>query len=284
MWVTPKTLRLHVEVLQEFFEPVHLDMWIESANRGEALPARAVALTFDDGWRDNFDHGFPVLRDCGIPATIFLVSARIGAEYLFWPTRLAQLLGEHWAGVRDCEFAAPLAHLVADVSPPPDPAVAIDAVIAACKGYSDDELEAAVTESERLSSVERGASRSLLAEPEIRAMGDSGLIRFGSHTRTHARFGMALTPARIREEVVASRAEIEALTGRKTPLFCYPNGDVSPEALAIVRDTYAGAVTTESGWNRPETDRYLLRRVGLHEGMSGSRQALLGHLVRSAFE
>jgi peptidoglycan/xylan/chitin deacetylase (PgdA/CDA1 family) len=282
MWITPETLRMHASVVKEFFEPVFLDDWLESARRGEALPARAVAFTFDDGWRDNFDFAFPVLRDCAIPTTVFLVTGHVGGEYLFWPTRLARLLRDHWDGVRVVRFADPIAGLVAAQGQAGDAVAATDAVVQACKAHSDDRIEAAVAESERLSPPGRVAERSLLNEAEIRAMRDSNMVRFGSHTRTHARLSIALPSERVRSEIVSSREEVEAITERPAPLFCYPNGEVGSEALAVVRHTYSGAVTTVPGWNGRSTDRYLLRRVGMHESVADSRAALLGHLVRQA--
>lgn len=39
---------------------------------------RAVALTFDDGWQDNYTNAFPVLKELGIKATIFIIPSSIG--------------------------------------------------------------------------------------------------------------------------------------------------------------------------------------------------------------
>ena len=46
-------------------------------NHGE-FPARSVALTFDDGWQDNYTNAFPVLKELGIKATIFIIPSSVG--------------------------------------------------------------------------------------------------------------------------------------------------------------------------------------------------------------
>jgi peptidoglycan/xylan/chitin deacetylase (PgdA/CDA1 family) len=42
------------------------------------FPRNSVALTFDDGWKDNYTNAFPVLKRLGIKATIFVIPSCIG--------------------------------------------------------------------------------------------------------------------------------------------------------------------------------------------------------------
>ncbi|MCU1455866.1 MAG: polysaccharide deacetylase [Acidimicrobiales bacterium] len=57
---------------------------VDLMKRGEEPPPRAVVVTFDDGLADFADHAWPVLRGLGFPATLYVVSGRVGgrAEWL----------------------------------------------------------------------------------------------------------------------------------------------------------------------------------------------------------
>ena len=51
---------------------------VEYFRENTSFPPNGLAVTFDDGWKDNYQNAFPVLRRHGIKATIFLVSSCIG--------------------------------------------------------------------------------------------------------------------------------------------------------------------------------------------------------------
>lgn len=282
MYVSPETLDMHLRVLRQYFAIVQLDDWIKGAAAGASLPRLSCALTFDDGWRDNFEHAFPVLRRHGAPATVFLVSSFLGTTAQFWPDRLRSLL----------------LNLAPD-EPLPGKLGSLLAAVRARAGqngrWTADDLDTAITAAKELDDAticefldaQAGpgaapAPRRLLDADEVAEMASSGLIRFGSHTRTHHRCLAGSSDDTLRDEIVNSRAEIARYSGMPVDIFCYPNGAVTPRALAIVREHYLAAVVTRRGWHREGLDRYQISRIGVHEDVAGTPAALLSRLGRVA--
>src|SRR5438105_14044459 len=74
-YVRPAQFAEQVAALRQWgFEPITFARWLSR----DALPPRPIILTFDDGYRDFERNAWPVLEANGVPATVFLVSSRIG--------------------------------------------------------------------------------------------------------------------------------------------------------------------------------------------------------------
>ena len=72
---TPQEFRSQMELLAERYNVVSIHT-VLAAQRGEAsLPAGAVLITFDDGYRDFAEHAWPVLREFSLPAVLFVPTA-----------------------------------------------------------------------------------------------------------------------------------------------------------------------------------------------------------------
>jgi peptidoglycan/xylan/chitin deacetylase (PgdA/CDA1 family) len=279
MIVAPETLEMHIQTLRRYFELVHLDNWVRDSMKGRALPQLACALTFDDGWRDNHAHAFPVLKAAGAPATIYLVSNLIGGSYGFWPTRLARILCNAWiAG--DEGAPSRLSALCSKVAVPTHAArsavrATADTVVTALKReYDDAHMQRAVSELQP-----EDGERELLTWSEVREMADSGLVRLGSHSCTHTRLTPGLDHGLMYQEVNQSAIDLEASLGTPIAGFCYPNGDHTSRAVELVGHRYQYAVTTNSGWNTVATNRALLRRIGVHDDVSDTPRRLIARVA-----
>lgn len=66
--------------LSKTYNPVSLERIARDLPKqnGASLPSRAIAVTFDDGYRDNYEHAYPILKKYDIPATIFLTASFVG--------------------------------------------------------------------------------------------------------------------------------------------------------------------------------------------------------------
>lgn len=282
MFVYEDTFRCHMELLTKHFEPIELADWLEKRADGASLPERAAAVTFDDGWRDNYRYAFPVLKELGISATIFVVSRLAGSKRSFWPERLARRLIATAAS--GDAVSAWLVNIIQDagvnvsaLSPE-----TISRVIAKAKRHSDQTIHEELDKLDaELGAVASADGPDLADWVELREMVDSGLIAIGSHTRNHVRMHDDLSAETLREEVTGSRDDIAKHCGQPAKLFCFPNGDRTVAADALVRQTYLGACTTQSGWNSVDTDAHAIQRVSLHEDRSASDNAFLARLVNA---
>jgi len=72
--------RRQMKFVKEHYYPLSLDGFVDSLLQRRELPPRAVVVTFDDGYRENFLHACPVLEELAIPATFFLLSDFIGTS------------------------------------------------------------------------------------------------------------------------------------------------------------------------------------------------------------
>ena len=282
MYVSPETLDLHLTELKRHFELVHLDDWLRRAKEGKALPRLACALTFDDGWRDNYDFALPVLVKHRAPATIFLVSSYIGTVQRFWPNQLMDLVRAEFTSPGSVVFPPPLRALVQPVLAQAGErgsidAEALDAIVQEALRLDEKEIRALVGAVRGTGSPVE-STRETLNQGEIEDLAGSGLIRFGSHTATHFRLDESAPHGVLEAEIAYSQRDLQTICGQSIDLFCYPNGVTCATAVSLASHQYLGAVSTVSGWYSQGLNPYLIPRIAVHEDISSERLAFLARL------
>lgn len=282
MIVSPQTLARNLEWLSDFCEIVALEDWVRRAKNGGELPSTAAAITFDDGWADNYEYGLDILRRMSAPATIFLCPDLMDSGRHFWPNRLAHVLAA-------AQSRSPVPPLIADAARRAGVTLtgadqgldrqSIDRVISACKAWSDSDVKDAIAEMERTGGLDSYQPRDVLTWTQVREMQESGLVRFGSHTRTHFRLLPGVASDVMNDEVAGSRTDLERRLKVPVTAFAYPNGDTTAEGVECVRSSYDLAVTTRWGPAFPGHDPHLLPRIAIHEGIGSSRRSFVSRLL-----
>lgn len=105
--VPPANFEAHLQYLKDNgYHSISLHQLLLNLTRGEPLPERPIILTFDDGYRDNYENAFPLLQKYGFTATFFLITNFIDEgrpAYVTWEQvkQLAQAGNEIGAHTRD---------------------------------------------------------------------------------------------------------------------------------------------------------------------------------------
>jgi peptidoglycan/xylan/chitin deacetylase (PgdA/CDA1 family) len=209
----------------------HLAQWLRGQRE---LPPRPAIITFDDGYSDNLRYAYPVLRELGLPATIFLSTGIIGTEIAF-----------PWDRAAYCFFHSAKDH--ADLpmtgrvswSNSQERELIMRGWFTRVKKVSEAEGTRLVDSLAHALEVEipPGAFPSLYLDwDQVRELSRNG-IEMGAHTASHPILtGISLE--RAEQEIVSSKRRIEAEIGKPVISFAYPNGgpaDFSEDIMAILR-------------------------------------------------
>lgn len=284
MITSPEALRRHIRLMKSLGAvPMHLDDWLAKRSNRDKLPKLVVALTFDDGWQDNYEYGFPILRSESVPATVFLVTGLLDTHQVFWPEQVVKLLTNTPIDTSLPEFQWLKPYLPPKSSPnSPLTLTEADSVIDRLKELDDKTILASLSSIPEFvgDQVSHGQPRYILNNTELEEMARSELVRFGAHTQHHFRLNRIELGSTLRDEIVGCLQDLGKFGGKAVPIFCYPNGDITPEGQHLVKSHYQAACTTKTGWNPSDRDAFDLHRFNLHDGNSNSARRLFATLGR----
>lgn len=233
-----------------------------AALRAGRLPRTSVAITFDDGYREQLEVAAPLLEARGYPSTVFVSSGFVGGPNM-WHDRLLWALREGRVGAR-----------LDGVGLPEAVPAALEArrqlaarCIAAVKSLPMAARERAVANVETVCEAPT-APRLMLDVAELRALAARPGVEIGAHTRLHPILA-ACELDEARAEIVDSRADLAQWLGEEVRLFAYPNGhegrDFSSREVGLVREAgFSHAVTSDWGVVTSDSDPLRLPRVSLY--------------------
>lgn len=258
---TPDAFRAQMVHLARRYTPVSFEDVLDAFTGGRSLPARAVHVTFDDGYRDFADVAWPILRELGIPATLFVPTAYPGsASRAFWWDRMHRAVAR---GRRASDGAPTLrVTLAPNVGLEAEEELARARTLLRDRPHDETELLVdRICESFGSEAQQPAASSAVLSWDDLRRLRREG-VAVGTHTHHHVALPR-VAETRMRWEIRRSMDELLRELGQAPAVLSYPYGMVDADVVRMAREE--GCVLGFScmeGLNRPgETHPLLLRRT-----------------------
>ena len=264
LFVTSAFLRRRFEILRDNgYAVLPLDESLTRCVNG-TLPPRSVVITFDDGLSDFAQVVAPLLVEFGYPATVYVTSYYSEKQWPVVPPILGYLLWKAGERLRSFEWPSAGIKDMADDNLP----TLRRRILARLERYADDRAmpgyerwELAKSVADRLGvdlgTIRRRRVLHIMTSEEIRTVASQG-VDVQLHTHRHR---VPRDAALFEAEILENRGRLEALTGRKTEHFCYPNGVVFDECLPWLRSLgVKSAVTCESGLHSASGNPLLMPR------------------------
>jgi peptidoglycan/xylan/chitin deacetylase (PgdA/CDA1 family) len=214
--------------LKARYEIVPLTELVDRLEHGRPL-RRVAALTFDDAYTGFFAHAWPLLKQLGLPATVFVVAGKAGSDEPFWWDRPAEPLLEETRRRYLEAFAGDEERIVATLTRPGRETPA------ECRPADWSDIAAAAREG----------------------------LAVGAHSTTHCNL-TKLADEDLNREIVCCRTLIEQQTGVTPQFFAYPYGLWNARVRASVRRCgYRAALSLSYGLANGGSDRWALPRVNV---------------------
>lgn len=259
--LNPEDFEREIAYLRKVADIVPLDLLVRRLVQGEFLAPMSVAITFDDGYKDNYRFAYPILQRYNAPATIFLTTGLVGGSsvswwdkvcFAIWNTSMREFqidgLGKYSlrSGAERLFSMREVMRLLNKVTEE-QKNLMIDALVKALK------VDIPASLGKELA----------LSWDEIREMSQGG-ISFGAHTVSHP----ILTKLPLEEakhEIIRSKRDIEEKLEQPVTAFAYPNGafgDFNAETVELLKESgFTFAVTGIPRLLMRSSELYSLDRI-----------------------
>lgn len=199
---------------------------LEDVIQGNPMPSHPLVITFDDGHAGNHSL-LPILKKYNLPTTIFLSAGIVNTRRHYWFT------------FRHPEYPTSILKKMPN---------ALKLEVLREAGFSvDKEFETVQA----------------LSKQQIEEM--KGIVDFQAHTLFHPCLPTC-THEEAETEILVCKERLEREFGLKVKAFAYPNGDYSDREVSLLKKAgYSAAVTVDYGFNKPETDKFRLKRLSVND-------------------
>ena len=253
-----------MQVLRQKYNPVTLDDIADWMKGNKQLPPRSVAVTFDDGFEDNYTVAAPIMEKYGIFGAFYLTVCAVRKNELPWFCRTMYLFQE--AKRRNTILTDEELGRTWNLGNPEENREAFVHYSNPCATESGRIQDEHVEKLENWFGFKLDLTRGprMMTFDQARELRQRGHI-IGNHTFSHGNMGH-IPPEALEQEIAKANEILEQELGGKSEHFSYPHPCLNPQwseqSLALTRQIgFKTAVLTDAGVVTNTSNPLLLQRV-----------------------
>jgi peptidoglycan/xylan/chitin deacetylase (PgdA/CDA1 family) len=248
---------------------VSLSQLIEYIESGADLPDKVVSITFDDGYLDFYTKAYPILKEYGVPCTLFPITSLLDSGGSKWEDLLAYMINKSKADKLKINLDGKME--IYDISSQLVKLDVIRRLNAKLVSLSEKAKRKVLSDIELQTGFSDQKIQVTITWNELEILKRNNLIDIGCHTHTHQRLsGLSLNEAI--EEISTSKEKLEKFLGKPCYNFAYPIGkrrDFNKPLKDLLKSMgFKAACTTIPGTVSKNTDLYELRRISVPNNAS----------------
>jgi len=262
--VEAKLFDEQMRILRKHYHPVTLDDIADWMKGSKKLPPRSVAVTFDDGFEDNYTFAAPLMEKHGVFGGIYLTVNAVIKNELPWFSRTIYLFDE--AKRRKMILADEKLGRTWNLGDPDENREAFVRYSHPCATMTGEAMENYVAKLEDWFAFRLDLTQGprMMTFDQARELRRRGHI-IGNHTFSHGNMGH-IPPEELEQEIAKANEMLEQELGGKSEHFSYPHPCLNPQwseqSLALTKQVgFKTAVLTEAGVVTKASNPLLLQRV-----------------------
>ena len=255
----------HMRFISKNYNTLSINDIIEIDSSGASWPSNSVAVTFDDGFKNNFEYAAPVLEAFNIPSVFYICAGMVNTDLMFWVDKIEDCINstnKKTIGLKLGEY------IKFQLDTKKEKVLAIENIKKYCKRTSTDIKNTVIKElidvTEVNPSIDHSDNYKMMNWEEVAYLDANNLFTIGGHTLFHDI--MTSKPLeKLDLDVHLTLSLLEYQLGHKIEHFSYPEGQAMHYNNEIITTLKKHGVLCSpsaiDGVNRTGEDLFQLRRI-----------------------
>ncbi|RHX78288.1 polysaccharide deacetylase family protein [Leptospira yasudae] len=264
--ISSSTFRKQMEYISQHCNVLSMDEVCNIYNSGMDYPPDSVAVTFDDGFRNNYTVAAPILSEYGIYTTFYITAGIVNTDIMFWVDTLEDCINLCSKSFIKIDLDKPVLFQLLSFEERKEALVEIKKYCKSVHAKRKDEVvEQVILETEVMPSVSHAKNYEKLSWQELKALSANPLFIVGGHSMYHDILSSLKPEEKLRKDISLSIDLLEYNLGYRMTHYAYPEGQYSHYNETVIRILKEkGIVCCPSavhGTNDKNIDMFNLKRI-----------------------